>query len=338
MEHGADMPRIIGGRFGLSSKEFTPAMVRGIFDELNSDRPKNHFTVGIHDDVSHSNLDWDPAFRTDAGAGVTRCLFYGLGSDGTVSANKNSIKIIGETTDLHTQGYFVYDSKKAGAVTISHLRFGPQPIRSSYLIADNEAQFIACHQPVFLEHFDLLENAAEGGVFLLNTHQKADKVWATLTTTMQQRIIDKQLRFFVIDAYQVARQSGMARRINTIMQTCFFAISNIIPGEQAIEKIKQAVQTTYGRKGKRIVDRNFMAIDNALANLHQVSVADKVNAHSDIKYSVAETAPAFVRQVTAGIIAGKGDAIPVSLLPADGTWPLGTAAWEKRNLAPEIPV
>ncbi|MCP4042567.1 MAG: pyruvate:ferredoxin (flavodoxin) oxidoreductase, partial [Gammaproteobacteria bacterium] len=245
------MPRVVGGRYGLSSKEFNPAMIKGVFDELKKDEPKNSFTVGIIDDISHSNLEWDPGFHT-IGSDVTQCLFYGLGSDGTVSANKNSIKIIGEGTDLYTQGYFVYDSKKAGAVTVSHLRFGTATIRSTYLIDDDQAHFVACHQPVFLERYDMLDKAEEKGVFLLNSHHSKEDVWDTLPRKMQQQIIDKQLKFYVIDAYRVADESGMGRRINTIMQTCFFAISDILPRDEAIAKIKEAAEKTYGKKGQKV--------------------------------------------------------------------------------------
>ncbi|TLS75604.1 pyruvate:ferredoxin (flavodoxin) oxidoreductase [Mariprofundus erugo] len=331
------MPRIIGGRYGLSSKEFTPGMIRAVFDELGKEAPKNHFTIGIYDDVTHSSLDWQE-MAVDAGLNVTRCMFYGLGSDGTVSANKNSIRIIGEGTDLFAQGYFVYDSKKAGAVTISHLRFGPELIRSTYLIGHDEAHFIACHQPLFLERYDMLAYAAEGAVFLLNSPHSADRIWHQLSKTMQQQIIDKALQFYVIDAYKVAADSGMGRRINTVMQTCFFAISGVLPKEQAIASIKAAVEKTYGRKGGKMVERNFAAIDAALAHLFRVTVPEQVSSNTEMKAAVAADAPDFVRHVTGEMMAGRGNAIPVSLMPADGTWPSGTAAFEKRNLALEIPV
>ena len=331
------MPRIIGGRYGLSSKEFTPGMIKAIFDELTKESPKNHFTIGIHDDLSHTSLEWRE-MTLSANANVTRCMFYGLGSDGTVSANKNSIKIIGEGTDLHAQGFFVYDSKKAGAVTISHLRFGPDPIRSTYLIGEEEAHFIACHQSVFLERYDMLAHAAEGAVFLLNSPHSADTVWHDLTEKMQQQIIDKKLQFYVIDAYKVASESGMGRRINTVMQTCFFAISGVLEKDDAIAKIKEAVEKTYGRKGAKIVERNFAAIDSALAHLHRVEVPTVVTSESVMQPPVADHVPRFVKNITGEIIAGRGDAIPVSYMPNDGTWPLGTAAYEKRNLALEIPV
>jgi len=331
------MPRIVGGRYGLSSKEFTPGMVKAVLDALKAKQPKNDFTIGIHDDVCHTSLSWDPAFRTDSSKKAVTALFYGLGSDGTVSANKNSIKIIGECTDLHAQGYFVYDSKKSGAVTVSHLRFGPEPIHSTYLIADDEARFVGCHQSVFLERYDMLDKAAEGGVFLLNTTATADQAWDTLPRKMQQQIIDKQLKFYVIDAYRVAEETGMGRRINTIMQTCFFAISDILPQAQAIQSIKNAVEKTYGKKGKKLVEMNFRAIDESLANLHQVTIPGSVSSSFERPPVVPNTAPEFVQKVTAEIIAGHGDALPVSLLPADGTYPSGTTQWEKRNIALEIP-
>ncbi len=333
-----NMPVICGGRYGLSSKEFNAGMIKGILDELKKDQPKNQFTIGIHDDVTHTSLEWDSAFRTDAHADTFQAVFYGLGSDGTVSANKNSIKIIGEGTELHAQGYFVYDSKKAGAVTVSHLRFGPQPIRSTYLIGDNDAQFVACHQPVFLERYPMLNKAADGAVFLLNSPATAEQVWDTLPAEMQQQIIDKHIKLFTIDAYSVASNNGMGKRINTVMQTCFFAISGILPREQAIAAIKDAVQKTYGKKGKRIVELNFKAIDDTLACLHEVSIPNKVSSQGKLFSPVPKDAPEFVRNVTAEIIAGRGDAIPVSQFPSDGTYPLGTAAYEKRNLALEIPV
>jgi pyruvate-ferredoxin/flavodoxin oxidoreductase len=333
----SSMPRITGGRYGLSSKEFTPAMVKGIFDELNSEQPKHPFTVGINDDVTNSSLDWDPGFRPAAAMGVTACVFFGLGADGTVSANKNSIKIIGEQTDNFAQGYFQYDSKKSGAVTISHLRFGPRPIRSSYLIGDDEARFVACHQPIFLERYEMLDHAAEGATFLLNSPASPENVWDTLPRRMQQQMIDKRLDFYVIDAYQIADQTGMGRRINTIMQTCFFAIAKIIDKDEAIRLIKQAVEKTYGRKGKRLLERNFAAIDAALAGLHQVVVPGRITSQAESRPVVPEFAPDFVKTVTARIIAGKGDSIPVSQIPVDGTWPLGTAAYEKRNIALEWP-
>jgi len=331
------MPRVVGGRYGLGSKEFTPAMVKGIFDELARDRPKNQFTVGIQDDVTHSSLPWDPSFRPDATKGVTACVFYGLGSDGTVSANKNSIKIIAEETPNFGQGYFQYDSKKAGAVTVSHLRFGPDPIRSTYLIGDDEAHFVACHQPNFLQRYDMLDHARTRGVFLLNAPTPPDKVWDDLPERMQQQVIDKGLSFYVIDAYAIAAGAGMGRRINTIMQTCFFAISGILPKEDAIAQIKQAVKKTYGNKGQRLLDRNYAAIDAALQGLHQVRVPDRADSGFERPPVVPADAPEFVRKVTSTLIAGKGDGLPVSLMPADGTWPTGTTSYEKRNIALELP-
>jgi len=332
------LPRIVGGRYGLSSKEFTPGMIKAVFDELNKDTPKNGFTVGIIDDVSHTSLDWDENFYTTATEALTQCVFYGLGSDGTVSANKNSIKIIGEGTELYTQGYFVYDSKKSGAVTVSHLRFGPNYIRSTYLIGDNQAHFVACHQPVFLERYDMLDKAKENGIFLLNSATPADQVWATLPRKMQQQLIDKKLAFYVIDAYKVANESGMGRRINTIMQTCFFAISGILAREEAIGQIKKAVEKTYGKKGQKVVERNFQAIDATLAKLQKVEVPAEVTSTIEKQPPVSDRAPEFIRNVIGEIVAGRGDKLPVSQLPVDGTWPPGSAAWEKRNIALEIPV
>jgi len=338
MEHANPIPKVVGGRFGLSSKEFTPGMIVGIFDELKKDQPKNHFTVGIIDDVTHTSLLWDAEFRADAGQGVMRCMFYGLGSDGTVSANKNTIKIMGEETELYGQGYFVYDSKKAGAMTTSHLRFSPRAIHSSYLIGTNEANFVGCHQPVFLERIEMLENAAEGAVFLLNSPSAPDKVWDTLPRKMQQQIISKKLRFYTIDAYAVARATGMGTRINTIMQACFFAISGVLPADVAIAQIKHAAEKTYGKKGRAIVEANWKAIDETLANLHQVKVPEQASSNFEMPPHIPANASEFVRRVSGEIMVGRGDLIPVSLLPADGTWPTGTAHYDKRNLAQEIPV
>ncbi len=334
----ASMPKVVGGRYGLSSKEFTPAMAKGVFDALSEAQPKNSFTVGIIDDVTHSSIDWDPAFQTIDTDKVTQCVFYGLGADGTVSANKNSIKIIGEGTELYGQGYFVYDSKKAGAVTVSHLRFGPDPIHSSYLIADDQAAFVACHQPIFLDRYDMLEKARAGGVFLINSPATPDKVWHAMPRKMQQQIIDKKLKVYTIDAYKVAADTGMGRRINTIMQTCFFAISGILPSEEAIAKIKAAAEKTYGKKGAAVVEKNYQAIDASVANMHQIEIPSEVSSDIVVRPPVPDHAPDFIRQVTGEIIAGRGDSIPVSLIPADGTWPLDSAAWEKRTLAREIPV
>ncbi len=333
-----DMPKVVGGRYGLSSKEFTPAMIKAVFDELKNDHPKNHFTIGINDDLSQTSLDWDVDFRTDAHDETFQAMFYGLGSDGTVSANKNSIKIIGESTDWHAQGYFVYDSKKSGAVTVSHLRFGPNPIHSTYLIGDNDANFVACHQPVFLERYDMLDKAADEAVFLLNSPAAPDQVWNTLTRKMQQQILDKKIHVYTIDAYGVAAKSGMGTRINTIMQTCFFAISGILPKDDAIAAIKTAVEKTYGKKGRKIVEINFKAIDETLACLHEVKIPAKASSDIQLPPPVPEHVPDFVKNVTGEIIAGRGDQIPVSLFPNNGSFPVGTAAYEKRNLALEIPV
>jgi len=334
----AALPRVVGGRYGLSSKEFTPGMIKGVFDELAKPQPKNHFTVGIFDDVTHTSLDWDPDFRTDAGHGVMGCMFYGLGSDGTVGANKNTIKIMGEETELYGQGYFVYDSKKAGAATISHLRFSPKPIHSPYLIGHNEANFIGCHQPVFLDRYEMLDSAAEGAVFLVNTPEAPDKVWGSLTRRMQQQIIAKKIGVYVIDAYAIAKATGMGSRVNTIMQTCFFAISGVLPRELAIEKIKHAAEKSYSKKGRAVVEANWKAIDETLANLHKIAVPATASSIHEMPEPVPAFAPEFVRKVTAEIMAGRGDRLPVSAIPADGTWPTGTAVWDKRNLAQEIPV
>ncbi len=328
-------PRVTGGRYGLSSKEFTPAMVKAVFDEMNKETPKNHFTIGIHDDVTHTSLAYDASFSTEAPSTV-RAIFYGLGSDGTVGANKNSIKIIGENTSNHAQGYFVYDSKKAGSVTVSHLRFGPQRIESTYLIS--RASFIACHQFSFLERMDILGAADQGATFLLNSPFAADQVWDHLPRKVQQQIIEKKLKFYVIDGYSVARQAGMGNRINTIMQTCFFAISGVLPREEAISAIKKAIQKTYGKRGEAVVQKNFAAVDASIAHLHEVTVPREVSSTFDILPPVPEAAPAFVRSVLSELISGKGDSLPVSALPPDGTFPTGTSKWEKRNIAQQIPV
>ena len=337
--HGAGrldrMPRVLGGRYGLSSKEFTPAMIRGVFDNAEAEAPKNHFTVGIIDDVTHRSLDWDEDLDIEP-PDVKRAIFYGLGSDGTVGANKNTIKIIGEETDFHAQGYFVYDSKKSGAITVSHLRFGPRPIRSAYLV--RRAQFVACHQWVFLEKIDVLEAAEEGGTFLLNSIYGPDEVWDHLPREVQEGILRKKLRFYVIDAYRVARDAGMGGRINTIMQTCYFAISGVLPREQAIAQIKQAIRKTYGAKGEDLVEMNFKAVDSALAHLHEVAVPDRITASWTRPPVVSDEAPDFVQKVTATIMARQGDRLPVSAFPPDGTWPAGTTRWEKRSIAQEIPI
>ena len=334
----ATMPRVSGGRYGLGSKEFTPAMVCAVFAQLALPQPRRRFTLGIADDVTSLSLPFDPAFRTDASADTFAAVFYGLGSDGTVSANKNSIKIIGDETELFAQGYFVYDSKKSGAMTVSHLRFGPRPIRSAYLTGAGDARFVACHQPLFIEQHDVLAHAAPGAVFLLNTSVPAEQVWATLPAAMQRQMVDKRIRFYVIDAYGVALEAGMGRRINTVMQTCFFAISDILPQDQAIAAIKHAVEKTYGRKGRRIAEQNYRAIDTTVAALRRVSVPDRLADASAAAPIVVPGAQDFTRRVTIPLIQGKGDSLPVSALPVDGTWPTGTARLEKRNLALEIPV
>lgn len=333
----AQLPQVIGGRYGLGSKEFTPAMVKAVFDELRQDTPKLGFTIGIHDDVTHTNLAFDSSYHTDAHANAIQAMFYGLGSDGTVSANKNSIKIIGEATELYAQGYFVYDSKKSGAMTVSHLRFGPKPIRSTYLIGDHQANFVACHQSQFVERFDMLIKAAPNAVFLLNTQHNPESVWHELPRSMQQQMRDKNIQFYCIDAYKVAQENGMGKRINTIMQACFFAISGVLPRDQAIAAIKQAVQNTYGKKGQRIIELNFKAIDNTLENLHRVELGE-VSSHFERAPMVADDAPDFIQRFTAQLMAGNGDNIPVSLMPVDGSFPLGSAAYEKRQLADAIPV
>jgi len=335
------LPKVIGGRYGLSSKEFTPAMVKGVYDELakpqsaNGGGPKNHFTVGIIDDVGFTSLDVDPTFSTEP-ADVVRAMFYGLGADGTVGANKNSIKIIGEETPNFAQGYFVYDSKKSGSLTTSHLRFGPRPIHSSYLVTS--ANFVACHQWVFLEKYDILKNAVPGATFLLNSVYGPDEVWDKLPRNAQEHIVNKQLKFFVIDGYKVAEDTGMGGRVNTIMQTCFFAISGVLPKDEAIEQIKHSIEKTYGKRGEAVVQKNFAAVDATLAHLHEVKVPAKVTSTIEMRRAVPVQAPDFVQNVTATIIAKLGDQLPVSKMPVDGTFPTGTAQWEKRNIALEIPV
>jgi pyruvate-ferredoxin/flavodoxin oxidoreductase len=328
-------PRIIGGRYGLSSKEFTPAMIKAVFEELGKDKPKNRFTVGIKEDVTHSSLDYDPLFSTEADD-VFRGVFFGLGADGTVGANKNSIKIIGEDTDLFAQGYFVYDSRKAGTVTISHLRFGPRPIRSTYLVSS--AKFVACHQFVFLERYDMLKYAVPGATFLLNSPYGPDEIWDKLPGKVQKDIMEKKLRFYVINAYKVARDAGMGERVNTIMQTCFFAISGVLPRDEAIEAIKKSIKKTYGGKGDEIVKKNFKAVDDTLAHLHEVKVPGRVTNPVEDQAVVSPNAPEFVQKVTATIIANRGDELPVSAFPVDGTFPTATTQWEKRSIALEIPV
>jgi pyruvate-ferredoxin/flavodoxin oxidoreductase len=326
--------KVIGGRYGLSSKEFTPAMVKGIFDEMGKDEPKRHFTVGINDDVTNLSIDYDPSFNIEPGD-VVRAMFYGLGSDGTVGANKNSIKIIGDETDNYAQGYFVYDSKKAGAITVSHLRFGPRRIRQTCLISS--ANFLACHQFSFLERYDMLANADQGAVFLLNSIYGPNEVWDQLPRSVQKQIIDKDIQFYVIDAYKVAKKTGMGVRINTIMQTCFFAISGVLPREQAIESIKYAIKKTYGKRGEAVVQKNYDAVDQAIANLYQVEVPDQVTSTFDRPPVVPKEAPEFIQYVTATIMKQEGNSLPVSALPNDGTYPTATTQWEKRNISLEIP-
>jgi pyruvate-ferredoxin/flavodoxin oxidoreductase len=329
------VPRVFGGRYGLSSKEFTPAMVKAVFDELAQPWPKNHFTVGITDDVTFTSIPFDASFDTERDDEV-RAVFWGLGADGTVSANKNSIKIIGEETANYAQGYFVYDSKKAGAVTVSHLRFGPRPIHGSYLI--QRANFVAVHQFNFLERYDVLDVAEEGATLLLNSPFSADEVWDHLACSVQQQIVNKRLKVYIINAYAVAKEVGLGARINTIMQTCFFAISGVLTRDEAMAKIKQSIKKTYGKRGEAVVKQNYRAVDEALTHLHEVTTPAAVTSAFDISPTVSEQAPEFVRQVTAQILAGRGDTLPVSAFPVDGTYPVGTAAWEKRNIALEVPV
>jgi len=328
-------PEVVAGRYGLSSKEFTPAMIKAVYDNLAAAEPHNHFTVGINDDVTHLSLPYDTEFDSEPDD-VTRAVFFGLGADGTVGANKNSIKIIAEETDNWGQGYFVYDSKKAGAVTISHLRFGPRPIRSAYLI--KRANFVACHQWSFLDKYDMLDFAGPGATFLINSPYGADQVWDHLPREVQEQIIGKKLRFYVIDAYEVAKATGMGVRINTIMQTCFFAISGVLPRNEAIEQIKKAIKKTYSKKGEAIVQKNFEAVDETLAHLHEVKVPAAVSATRTRPPAVSDRAPEMVQNVTAVMMATKGDQLPVSAFPVDGTWPTGTTQWEKRNIALDIPV
>jgi pyruvate-ferredoxin/flavodoxin oxidoreductase len=327
--------RVAGGRYGLSSKEFTPAMVLAVFDELRRPNPRSHFTVGIRDDVSGTSLDYDDSFELEQ-ADVVRAVFHGLGADGTVSANKNTIKIIGEDPAVHVQGYFVYDSKKSGSRTVSHLRFGPRPIRSTYLI--RSASFVACHQFQLLDRVNVLETAAPGATFLLDSPFGPDEVWDRLPREVQQQIVEKRLRFHVIDASEVARETGMGGLTNTIMQTCFFALSGVLSRDAAITKIKESIRRTYGRKGEGVVSRNFGAVDKALAALKEVAVPGVVTATRGMPPVVPSHAPAFVREVTAVMIAGAGDTLPVSALPSDGTYPSGTTRWEKRDIADFVPV
>jgi pyruvate-ferredoxin/flavodoxin oxidoreductase len=332
---GAPMPLVVGGRYGLASKEFTPAMVKAVLDNLAAGTPRNHFTVGIADDVSHSSLPVDTGFSTEDPDGL-RAVFFGLGSDGTVGANKTSVKIVGEGTDLFAQGYFVYDSKKSGSVTVSHLRMAPRPIRSSYLI--EQATFVACHQFHFLDRMDVLGRAAPGATFLLNSPWPADQVWDHLPVEVQREILDKGLDLWVINAAKVAREAGMGHRINTVMQPCFFALSGVLPRTQAVAAIKAWVEKAFSRRGEEVVARNFAAIDGALDALQRVDVPSVATSTRQRRPTVSEEAPDFVKRVTARMMEGNGDLLPVSALPVDGAFPTGTAKWEKRSLAAEIPI
>ncbi len=328
------MPRMIGGRYGLSSKEFTPAMAKAVFDELKKPAPKNNFTVGIFDDVSHTSLPFDPAFALDE-KGLTQALFFGLGADGTVGANKNSIKIIGENTPLFAQGYFVYDSKKSGARTVSHLRFGTQPIRAPYLI--RQADFVACHQFNFLDRVEMLAMARPGATFLLNSPFGKNEIWDQLPRPVQEEIIAKGIKLYVIDASEVARNVGMGGYINTIMQTCFFALSGVLPKDEAIAQIKKYIEKTYQKRGQAVIRKNFAAVDATLDHLESVDVPKKASSQKGLPPTVPAGAPAFVQEVTATMMSGHGDEIPVSKMPPDGTYPSGTTKWEKRNIADFVP-
>jgi pyruvate-ferredoxin/flavodoxin oxidoreductase len=331
----SSLPKIVGGRYGLSSKEFTPAMVKAVYEELRKDQPKDHFTLGINDDVSHTSLEYDASFTLDE-SGWRQALFFGLGADGTVGANKNSIKIIGENTPMYGQGYFVYDSKKSGARTVSHLRFGKQPIRAPYLVS--KADFIACHQFNFVEKVEMLDFAKPGAIFLLNSPYSKDEVWNELPGNVQQTIIDKQLKVYVIDATTVARENGMGTRINTIMQTCFFALANVLPKDEAISEIKHAIEKTYFKKGKAVIEKNFKAVDATLDHLHEVAIPSKATAATAPLQIVSKDAPEFVKGVIAPMLAGHGDELPVSAISIDGTWPSGTTQWEKRNISDLVPI
>ncbi|MCJ7549760.1 MAG: pyruvate:ferredoxin (flavodoxin) oxidoreductase, partial [Anaerolineae bacterium] len=334
VEAGRDVT-VIGGRYGLSSKEFTPAMVKGIFDEMKKDSPKNHFTVGIVDDVTNTSIEYDASFDIEADD-VVRALFFGLGSDGTVGANKNSIKIIGGETDNYAQGYFQYDAKKSGGITVSHLRFGPRPIRHTCLVTS--ATFIGCHQFSMVEQYDILSKAVEGATFLLNSPYPAEETWDHLPAKVQQRIIDKRLEFYVIDAYAVASVLGLGGRINTTLQTCFFALSGVLPRDEAIVKIKEAIKKTYGKRGQKVVDMNFAAVDQALENMHKIEVPTEVTSTIEMRKPVVGDLPEFVAQVTAKMILLEGDDLPVSAMPDDGTYPVGTTQYEKRAIALETPI
>ncbi|MDH3429897.1 MAG: pyruvate:ferredoxin (flavodoxin) oxidoreductase [Gammaproteobacteria bacterium] len=331
----ATMPKIIGGRYGLSSKEFTPAMVKAIFEELAKSAPKRHFTVGINDDVTHTSIDYDPDFQIESDR-VTRALFFGLGADGTVGANKNSIKIIGENTDLYCQGYFVYDSKKSGSRTVSHLRFGPDEIHAPYLI--QSANFIACHKFDLIEKIEVLRHAADGAVFLLNSPYPVGEVWDRLPRPVQDSIVERNIHLHVIDATSVAREAGMGKRINTVMQACFFALSGVLPRDEAIAQIKQAIEKTYRTKGQSVIDKNFAAVDSALDHLYEVEIPTDRRSERHLDPVVPERAPDFVREVTAEMMRGHGDDLPVSKMPVDGTYPSGTTQWEKSNVSDTVPV
>ncbi len=334
-ERGARRPILVGGRFGLGSKEFTPAMVKAVFDQLASPAPRNHFTVGIRDDLTHTSLEVDAAWSSEHPETV-RAVFYGLGADGTVGGNKNAIKIIGEEAGLHAQGYFVYDSKKSGSVTVSHLRFGPRPIRSSYLIS--RANFVACHQFHLLERMDVLGLAEPGAIVLLNSPHDAEQIWDRLPAAVQRQLIERQLRLYVIDAVSVAREAGLGGRINTVMQVCFFGLTGLMPLPDAIAAIKRGIEKSYGQRGEVIVAKNFAAVDAALARLREVTIPAAVTSRIAMRRAVPAGAPEFVQLVSARLIAGDGDQLPVSALPADGAWPTGTTRWEKRDLAAEVPV
>ena len=334
MESNRAMPEIIGGRYGLSSKEFDPAMVKAVYDELDKENPKNHFTIGINDDVSHTSLEIGSRLQTVKT--TFNCMFYGLGSDGTVGANKNSIKIIGETTDNYVQGYFVYDSKKAGAQTVSHLRFGPAPIYSTYLI--HKADFIACHQFNFIEKYDILKNIKKGGTFLLNSPFSNEEIWDVLPKMMQEEILENELDFYVVDASKVAQEANLGKRTNTVLQTCFFAISGVLPKEEAIEKIKNAIVKSYSHKGEKVVQMNFNAVDKSLENLQKVEYKKVVTSTAELKPMMTSDADPFVVEVLGKILAGKGDELPVSAFPVDGTFPTGTTQYEKRGIADTVPI
>jgi pyruvate-ferredoxin/flavodoxin oxidoreductase len=332
---GAGIPRVVGGRYGLSSKEFTPGMVKGVLDALAGEAPKHGFTVGIVDDVSGTHLPWEASFEIEGDA-VFRALFYGLGADGTVGANKNTIEILGRDPGIHPQGYFVYDSKKSGSRTVSHVRFGPSPIRSAYLI--RSANFVGCHQFRFVETLDVLEFARPGATFLLNSPWGPERVWDELPRPVQETILEKGLELWVIDAAAVARESGLGRLINTVMQTCFFAISNVIPRDDALERIKASVRETYGRKGQEVVRKNLEAVDATLERLHRVTLPEQATSSRPRPRPVPEEAPEFVQEVTARMLEGRGDELPVSAFAADGSFPLGTARWEKRNISDQVAI